>query len=322
MCGGLPDLEVVATQVNTNPLVFAGDDLFQRRGSELVRWDSRTMTRAEAWQISPRGVIAVQDETILVFAFPPDGTDSAVYRIRPNVLIETITGPIWSRSSEVTTLLGRHANELFVLLDDEVVSLVIDGHRAEEQDESLAHPAPNSQTRQQLVSRGDGRIIAYDSNGSLVVLAMGGGSTKHRLPQGQILSHLVAATGDRVWYTSGLVAPNHDARKLVLAAETLPASPVQAFDVSPGRIIHVASHADTVAALLVQWSDPSKLPWWEVALFDEAGAERWRVRVPDEVVDGAILNRAFVAVGARRVVLLPPGGTLVAWDAANGATVP
>jgi hypothetical protein len=202
-----------------------------------------------------------------------------------------------------------------VSIRDEIYLLQIGGRV--ELEKILKHPAPNSSERDQLVGRGDGRVFAIDATGVYVVEPSKTSVTP--IPKRYPI-HLAAATGDRIWYSYGTLPEDWNAHTAILAPVDQPMSAAVTLDVAPARFVHIASHGDTLAALLTTARSLEDITW-SVAVFDEKGREHWRADVPSDFALNGALNSAFVAIGPSRVVLATLDGKLLAWDAGSGKPV-
>lgn len=88
-------------------------------------------------------------------------------------------------------------------------------------------------------------------------------------------------------------------------------------DLAPAEINHLHAGGSALAVLVHTESR------WQVIVFEESGAERWRVDVPVAYAhDGSAHAFGYVAISDERVALLKAGSdALLAWDAATGKPV-
>jgi outer membrane protein assembly factor BamB len=308
------DTTLLESQTQASPLAFRGDVLVQSVGGELRAWDTITMQRTDTWTLPHRHFCFVQDGTLVAFGFPPNARSSAIHRIK-NGKVTTSPGPILPSGGTHVVLPARSADEVYVSVREDIYLL-----QTSEIAAVLKHPRPYGHNRDQLISRGDGRLVGCGHETGFCVIEPRNG-TVYPTPDRYVM-HLAAATRDRIWYSYAVVTEDWNAHTLILAAVDKPMTAECTIDVAPGRIVHLASHGDTVAALVITVRD-DKL-WWSIVVIDETGRERWRAEVPDAfstVSTVGMLIRGFIAIGDRRVVLAVSDGTLLAWDAATGKPV-
>ncbi len=309
----LRDLTHLQSQRRASRLALHGDVLVVSVGSDLHRYDATTMQRTDTWTIPHNHFCFVQDGSVLTFGWEPHATSAVLHRIA-NRSIETLHGPILPGANMVVLLPGRSADELYASIRDEIYSLLV-GARVDV-DKILEHPAPRSETREQLISRGDGRLICIDSSGVYVIDASN--TTTSAIPKRYPI-HLAAATGDRIWYSYATLPEDWNAHTLNLAPADQPMAAAATLDVAPARFVHIASHGDRLAALVFTMRSAEDMSL-SVAVFDEKGREHWRVDVPSDFRMPS-LDSAFIAIGPSRVVLATFDGKLLAWDAASGKPV-
>lgn len=310
---GVVDTVWFDSQLRASPLALRGDTLVQSVEGELRSWDATTMQRKDTWTLPHRHFCFVQDGTLVAFGWPKRGSSTSVIHRISAGKVRSSEGPLVPSSNTIAVLPASTPDELYVVVEENIYRLV-----SSKVAEMLAHPAPHSATRDQWVSRGDGRLIG-GRNGALYAVAPKGTSVDYPM-SGRVLTHLVAGTGDRVWYSYADRKEDWNAHTLVLSVVDKPMEAVRTLDVAPARVVHAASFGDTVAALVFTGRSHDDVEW-NVAVFDETGRERWRVKVPAEIGPGAGLNHAFVAIGEQRVVLASFDGRLLAWDAADGKPV-
>jgi hypothetical protein len=301
------DNTLAMSQVRASPLAFRGDLLVQSTGDELRAWNAITMQRTDTWRVPHQHFCFVQDGTLVAFGFAK-GAGTTIHRIA-NGKVSAVDGPIVPSGGTNVVLPARSPDELYVSAGEHIYLV-----RGADVEAILAHPAPHQWNRDQLIGRGDGRIVGRDHENGFHVLDP---KTSTRFPTpGRIVVHLVAATRDRVWYSYETRAGGEgNARTLVLAPVDKPTTDEHAIDFTPARIVHLASYGDTVAALVLALRDKAE---WSVVVADETGRERRRIAVPQG--DPALVH-GFVAIGANRVVLASHDGNLLAWDTATGSPV-
>lgn len=309
------DLALRASQVHASPIALRGDVLFQVAGDDLRKWNVPTMQRGAVWNLWPRHVCFVQDGTLVAFALPPEVRHSVVHRISADDGIETLAGPVFRSRGTSVVLPGRAPDDIYVTEVDDIVRLQLTDTVAEELP-GMKHPSPNAGNRDQLVARGDGRIIGLDSRGGFSVLDPQHPPVAYRTP-GRSPLHLVAGSRDLIWYSFAADAPSWNATTLVLARLTTPMDAVKQLDFAPRRIVHLASGGGAAAVLVTTLRGVGDLRW-EIIVVDETGAERWRVDVPAAFNPYTALTAGFVAISERYVVLTGPDEALLAWDAATG----
>lgn len=171
---------------------------------------------------------------------------------------------------------------------------------------------------EQLLGLGDGRVV-FPTGRSLVVQQPATPALTYATPA-HVPAHVAGGPTGAIWFSSW-----RDGRveELVLARLGTHVEILESVDVAPGRITHMASSETGAIAAVV--TIPRGDAWhWELLLLDEAGVQRWRVPVPDDLAAmvGYDLNVAFVALTAHRVVLYAERFGLFAWDASTGARIP
>jgi hypothetical protein len=214
--------------------------------------------------------------------------------------------------TKYTTLLCVGAGELlrrtgtndaiYVIDADRVVHFRFAGTKLDD-GASFALPSPTPSAFAQITSLDDGRLVVPRNDGVAVIAPNAQPvlrTTKHP-PR-----HLARATTG-YWYS---YAATGNVRRVDTVA--LAGARDTTIDFAPARIVHMASHGDTLALLLM--TGPEQ---WHVALVEE-GREKWRVLVSSnstrEMYDGA------VGVSATRVVLHSSAG-LRAWNTTTGEVV-
>lgn len=315
---GVVDTIWFESELRANRLAIRGDVLVQSIGDdELRRWNTTTMQRTDSWKLSHRHFCIVQDGTITAFGVPPKASSTVIHRIADGK-VESVPGPLLPISGTNVVLPARTSDEIYVTGPENIYLLQRSG-KTFDVAQILKHPGPNEATRDQWLSRGDGRIIGVDGQGGFHLLGPKNLSAAYPMT-GRVVLHLLAATNDRIWYSYADIKQDYNAHTLILARVDKPIEAERTIDVAPARVVHAASSGDTLAALLFTLKSPTEMSW-SVALFDESGKERWRTDVPDGFTTAGALNHGFVAVGDHRVVLAAPDGKLLAWDAATGKSV-
>jgi hypothetical protein len=286
--------------------------LFQSVDGEILGWNATTMQRTDRWVIPHRNFCVVQDGGLVVYGDPMKDTTRRIHRIA-NGSVDSIDAPILPSGGTNVVLPANSPDHVYVSVHNYIYLLKLSSHSATIE-ATLEHPAPNSATRDQWVSRGDGRIIGIDRERALRVLSPGRSiayATDRRA------EHLVAAPRDRIWYSVILSADEAwNIHTIILADITTPTNAIQKLDVAPARVIHIASHGDLLAVLLFRAIAPKQVER-TVALFDEAGRERWRAEVPDDFMPGPGISNAFIALGEHTVVVASRE-RLVGWSVATG----
>lgn len=307
------DLSPMVSQLSASPLAFRGDTLVQSFGGELRVWNSLSLKRTHTWTVPHRHFCFVQDGTLVAFGWPSAvGLTSVIHRVSRGKL-RSAMGPEVVSNNTVVVMPARAPDEIYVITDY-IYRFTATGVPA-----VFPHPYPNDATREQWISRGD-RLMG-GTIGAIYQVALGAPVTEFPIAR-RDLKHLVAATGDRVWYSYSS-APDEEwnAHTLVLAPETAPMVHERLIDVAPCRIVHLASYRNTVAALLMTMGSTWAELNWKVAVFDESGKERWRAHVADELTTPLTPNRGFVSIGEHRVVFSSADGALRAWDVDTGEEV-
>ncbi len=312
-------------QTYRSPLAFRGDLLVQSAGNELWTWDTTTMKRLDGYVVPHRHFCVVQDGTLVVFALPPDSSHCVFHRIDARGIRETIPGPVFGSYNRYWThvLSASSSDEVHVTRDEEILLFQrVQGRM--EATAKISIPSPGSSIRGQLFSLGDGRLV-FPGDG-LHVLQAGKPALTYKMPERRPL-HLVAATGERLWYSYPSTKQFQAANVLALARLETPTVDEHRVDFAPGRIVHLASSGRAVAALVFTMRE-GKSPVepdlrWAVVVIDQDGTERWRAEVPASfIVDRFELNRVgFLAMSDHRVVLQGEKRALLAWDAASGAVI-
>lgn len=311
---GLHDLTHLRSQRGASRVAVQGDVVISSVGNDLDRYNATTMQRTDTWTIPHRHFCFAQDGSVLTFGWEPHATSAVIHRI-VNRAIETLSGPLLPGANTVVLLPGRSPDELYASIRDEIFSLRV-GARVE-LEKILKHPVPNSTERDQLISRGDGRLVAIDASG---VYAIDPSNTSVAPIPKRYPIHLAAGTGNRIWYSFATLPEDWNAHTLICAPVDQPISAVTTIDVAPSRFVHIASHGDMLAGLLTTVRSLDDITW-SVAVFDEKGRERWRADVASDFASQGALNSAFIAIGPTRVVLATFDGKLLAWDAANGKPI-
>ena len=301
---GVADMTLFESQVLASPLAFHGDTLVQSIDGELRAWNAVTMQRTDTWALPHRHFCFVQDGTLVALGVPQKVAGTEIHRIAKGKA-STHPGPILPAGTYVV-LPARTPDEIYVSSGEHIYLV-----RGSEVAATLAHPDPNAGNRDLWISRRDGRLVGNDRDGGIRQLDLKT-SNAYPTPKRYIV-HLAEAMGDRLWYSFSSKA-EWNAQTLILAPVDKPMADERTIDVAPARIVHLASHADAVAALLITLD---KKATWSIAVFDESGKQRWRADVPEDFSEPA-LNHGFVAIGDKRVVLASPDGKLLWWDARTG----
>jgi hypothetical protein len=313
---GIVDLNWFRSQHSASPLAFHGDVLFQSVGGEMCAWNAMTMQRTDRWVIPHRHFCIVQDGTVVVFGEPMRDASRQIHRITKG-RVESLQAPVLPIRGTNVVLPASSPDRVYLTIQDDIYLLKLSSSSVKIE-ATLEHPAPNSATRDQWVSRGDGRIIGIDRERGLRVLAPG---TSTSYVTDRRAEHLVAGTRDQIWYSYALPADEAwNIHTIVLAEITSPATAIRRLDVAPARAIHIASHGDMLAVLLFYATSPKDVER-SVALFDETGRERWRSDVPPEFMPSHHITNAFIALGEHTVVVGGHGDQIVGWSVATGKKI-
>jgi hypothetical protein len=313
------------SQTRRSPLAFHGSTLAHSAGQDLRIFDALTMKRVGGYALSHLHFCFVQDGTLVVVAQPKDSPTCLVHRIDGNGIRETITGPVFAAARRYPThvLAAGSSDEIFVTEDASLVAFrLVRGQIETTARISIAFPG--SSRRGQMFSLGDGRLVIFDE--ALRVVQPGKPEQRSEMGERSPL-HLVPASADRLWYSHPTTKELRAANELVLARIATPLVEDHRIDFAPGRIVHLASGAGVVAALVFSFHEgtsPTKPDLrWVVVVIAENGTERWRAEVPSTFTPTLLaLNQVgFLAVSAQRVVLVGEAAAMLVWDAATGAAI-
>lgn len=307
------DLTMTASNLNASPLATRGDVLAQSAGDTVLKWDLATMRVEDKYSLAHEALLLLDNGDLAVFAHRETGC--AVHRLDAKGGMKTFATMLCGGfGHNVQLLRARDADTIYCVRREDIALFRMAGLELEMLD-SFAFPSRNAKTREQLFSLDDGRIVS-DAGFLIRVLALKTPvrevDMERRYPH-----HLARATGERFWYSRpSSMAESWRLDRLVLTTVADPTLEARAIKLGPARVVHMASHADTLAVLLAV-TEPE--PAWFVAILDESGEERWRGKVA--AGSFALNNVGAVALSATRLVLRGESDALHAWDAKTGAPV-
>ena len=165
---GIVDLNWFTSQYGSCPVAFHRDVLFQSVDGEILGWNATTMQRTDRLVIPHRNFCVVQDGGLVVYGDPMKDTTRRIHRIA-NGSVDSIDAPILPSGGTNVVLPANSPDHVYVSVHNYIYLLKLSSHSATIE-ATLEHPAPNSATRDQWVSRGDGRIIGIDRERALRVL--------------------------------------------------------------------------------------------------------------------------------------------------------
>ena len=271
------------------------------------------MQATATWSLPHRHFCFAQDGTLYAFGSVPGSSSDFLHRISKDK-VDSLPLILPGLRTKVV-LPARTPDEIYVTSEDKIYVVRITASAAEV-DAILNHPSPLGETRDEWISRGDGRLI---SNGESRIHTLDRKGTAEYATGDRRLMHIAGATADRIWYSYSQGKEDWNAHTLVLAPVDKPLSDVRTIDVAPARVVHLASYGDLVATLLFSMRSLDDMTW-SIAVFDESGKERWRTDVTDLFAPRGILNNSFIAIGPHRVVIAARD-KLLGWDVANGKLV-
>ncbi len=296
-------------QQGQSPLgAFAGGFAQLQRGA-LTLWDGAHW--AESRQVltldAPRGLGRRSDAALLALEAPPALAGDARLHILPAQAAPSQNVQGFISNSDVLSFIGPgHSAEEFMIASLNTryrleLYKIYGPHDVRIQD-SIALERRDFST---LVSLGSG-VAACVRENQLLKLSFPAAQANYALPAGlDAIVHLSAAgQGELLWASS-----EHALQLLVLAQ---PVQVRQTIKPGLGLIFHIAADAGLVAALLLQESTEAAQRTWTLVVYEQSGAERWRVPVPDGPPEDrwVSLSPSAVAVGGQ--------ASLLAFDARTG----
>lgn len=309
----------VAPQTRPSPIAIHGSLLVQIAGDELSLWDTTTMTRTAGFVGAYRQACFLRDGTLAAFAVPPGEFKSELHRIDRSGTREVLIGPLFGiAAAGVTRVLPAGAlDQIYVTRRNEIVLYRMT--RSELQEVLRFRPSPTGPVSDQVLSLGDGRLLTTAGHGFEVIEPKNPPVRRDAAGRKPLL--VAAASGDRIWYSH---ATGHWGTQVVLTSLGDPAAVVHALDFPSSRVTNLAAAGGALAVLVMSLEAPggAKYPW-KVVVFDETGAERWQVVLPEDIAEpGFSLGiDGFLAISADRVVLRGSHHALFAWDAKTGTRV-
>jgi hypothetical protein len=274
--------EEARTNLDDSPLAIEGDVLVGRVGDELWQWDLATMQRTGVLAVPARAFTVLSDRSVVSWE------QCTAYRIAGGSTTKH-TAVACGGGGALVRRAGTN-DAIFVVYKDRVVRFEFAGAEA-----SFALPTPNPSAFAQITSLDDGRLVVPRNDGVAIVALDAPPVLRATKKQPR---HLARATSG-YWYSYASTDPRRVDTVVLAGTRDV------AIDLAPARIVHMASHGDTLALLLANGSET------HVAVVD-VGGQRWRASVPAR--DGA------VGLSATRLVLHGSAG-LRAWDAATGVVV-
>jgi hypothetical protein len=312
-----PQLEFVfndpadsASNLGASTLAVEGETLVQQVNHNLVYWDLVAMRIVDTFSLEHSSFALLQDTSLVAFRDHDGNGGCAIYRLR-NGQLDTFRDISCLQQS---LRRGNTKDVIYSVRDDEVVRLRFSGASLVE-DGRMSIPARELLAPEQLFALPDGRVVS-PGNG-ISILEIGSTARHHTLAHAP--RHLAASSNGRFWYSH---SPNvyRAYTRLVLVSADDPERNIQSIDLSPDRIIHMASHGAGIALLLFNFTYEESV--WSVAVVDEDGSVRWRATVPRMSMKSFLNYDGCVALSATRLVLHTPNNTLLAWDAKTGASIP
>ncbi len=132
---------------------------------------------------------------------------------------------------------------------------------------------------------------------------------------------VAAASGERIWYSH---ATGTWDTQVALTPIGDPATVVRTLEFPSSRVIHLAAGGGALAVLVIgQPATPTAEFPWRLVVFDETGALRWQVVLPEQIAEPgfSLAGDGFLAISADRVVLRGTNHTLWAWDGKTGTAL-
>jgi len=178
-------------------------------------------------------------------------------------------------------------------------------------------PSPTGSVSAQVLSFGDGRLLTTAGAGFEIIEPRKPPVRREAAGRNPLL--VAAASGDRIWYSHATGSWN---TQIVLASLADPGVVVHGLDFPSSRVIHLAAGGGALAVLVISQEAPTKYPW-KLVVFDETGAVRWQVVLPEEIAKPgfSLASDGFLAISTDRVVLRGSDHALFAWDAKAGTRV-
>lgn len=287
------------TNLDDSPLAIEGDMLVERVGDQLWQWDLTTMQRVDAYSLPTRSFTVLPDRSIVTWGQDTPGeARCTLFRLVGGALTKYTT-LVCVGAGEMLRRTGT-SDAIYVVYDDRVVRFRFAGTKLDD-DASFSLPPRNPSSSAQITSLEDGRLVFVGRDHGITIVAPDAQPIVR--PTKYQPRHLARAANG-YWYSYAATNNYRHVDTVVLAGTRDTIIPF-----APARIVHMASHGDTLALLLM--TGPEE---WHVALV-EAGRERWRARVPTK--SARQMYAAAVGVSATRLVLHSSTG-LRAWNTATG----
>lgn len=310
-----PEQDITIAEILRSPIALHHELLVHGTSSELRFWDATTMSRLGTLQLSAQAFCFLQDGTLAALVQPPEQKRCELQLIDRNRDVRVLPGPEFESAVDSEIVPGRSSSEVYVS-DENYEITRFDLHEHEIRKSGRIDVDLTYWRRlRQLASLGDGRVV---TRGQARLYASEPGKRTIEYATGNdIAVHLAATARGRVWYShfAGSPAPP---RAITLAALGDRFSIEARVELAPAEINHL--HAGGGALAVLVHVDSSR---WQVIVFEESGAERWRAEVPSAYAENGSAHRfGYVAISEQRVALLKGGSdALLAWDAATGKPI-
>lgn len=294
-------------QLAPSSLVVQGLTVARVTPTELAFVDSTTLKRVAVVTTAYRSTCSAAGSTLFAFARANgpctvdrfDGTVSP----GPMLLPGTCT-------SEDGYRLAAAGSSLFVSRGDDALRVCRISSSTLD-DDGLIHLEDRARGVKQLVGLADGRLLMPVRR---VVREFRGANVQRDFQATARIAHLCAGAASRIWYSAWDDTGDRIARVMLAKLEPGLAT-LATLATLAARIVHLASSPDGAAAVLAV--DEAG---WLIVVLDDAGRERRRIRVPEQVVANG-LGDAFVGLTATTVVLDARSRGLFGWSVATGASV-
>ena len=310
-----PEQDITIAEILRSPIALHHDLLVHGTSTELRFWNATTMARLGTLELEARAFCFLQDGTLAVFVQESGQKRCELQLIDRNREVRILPGPEFESAIDSELVPGGSSNTIYVS-DENYEITRFDLHEHELRKSGAIKVDLGYWRRlRQLVSLGDGRVVTRGE--AKLYVSEPAKRTVEYATGNDIPVHLAAAARARVWYShfAGAPAPPR-AITLVALGDGLA---VQArIDLAPANIDHL--HAGGAALAVLAYSEASR---WQVIVFEETGAERWRADVPAAYAhDGSPQRFGHVAISEQRVVLRKSGSDiLLAWDAETGKPI-
>jgi hypothetical protein len=293
------------------------------RPNELVFIDALTLQRLDGFALNLRSFCVLPGGTVAAFIEPKDGL-CELEMIDPQRSLRTYNVPQCLYKSGERLVPGASATELYSLVgrvsrvaDEFAVYRLAAGAVTMIGTVKLEKHA--SWELDQMLSLGDGRVVMRDGRKKLQIYEYAKPTTSHAIDRDNV-HHLARGAGTRIWYST---TTDDDRKVQEIVLVPLGSTVADArMSVAPGRVTHMASGETGGLAAVIEVIEDARRQW-DLLMLDEAGKQKWRIRVDAEITAKVKedLNIAFVAPTTHRVVVSAGTHGMFAWDAATGARV-